>query len=281
MRAVRILLLSSLLAFPQVAFALPVPMNPEASIIANLTAAVQGHTAMPGLVVEVGRQFLGRPYIAHTLDQPGEPLTCRLDGFDCVTFVESSVALARAIAGGSPSEAAFHEALTQLRYRDGVRSGYGSRLHYFSDWIADNARRGLVEDLTPSLGGVEDTRQIDFMSTHREAYPLLADNAAFQLIESAEQSINARPRYMIPKDHLEAVLPMLETGDIVGITTNIAGLDVVHTGLVDRLPDGSVHLLHAPEPGTSVCVSTKPLVEYLQGFKAHTGVMIARPLPPQ
>lgn len=279
MRAVGILLLTSLLAAPQVALALPVPMNPEASIIANVTASV-GHVPIPGLVAAVGKQFLGRPYVAHTLDQPGEPLTCRLDGFDCVTFVETSVAMARAIAGGSPSPASFEQALTQLRYRDGVRAGYGSRLHYFSDWIADNARRGLVEDLTPSLGGVPDTRKIDFMSTHREAYPLLADNAAFQMVLNAEQAINARPRYMIPKDRLSTVLPLLETGDIVGITTNIAGLDVVHTGLIDRLPDGSVHLLHAPESGTTVCVSTKPLVEYLQGFKAQTGVMVARPLPP-
>ncbi|NHN19474.1 DUF1460 domain-containing protein, partial [Bacillus amyloliquefaciens] len=51
-------------------------------------------------------------------------------------------------------------------------------------------------------------------------------------------------------------------------------------GLVYRKPDGAVHLLHAPEPGTAVTVSEKPLVEYLQQFKVHVGVMIARPLKP-
>ena len=41
------------------------------------------------------------------------------------------------------------------RYRDGTCTGaYLSRLHYLEDWLYDNNRRGLVADLTRSLGGV-------------------------------------------------------------------------------------------------------------------------------
>ena len=179
-----------------------------------------------------------------------------------------------------PSYATFQRELERLRYKGGERAGYGSRLHYFSAWIADNARRGLVQDLTPSLGGIPDARRIHFMSSHREAYPELRNQKAFEQVLAAEASINEHPRHMIPKDKLADVLPLLESGDIVAIVTNVEGLDVVHDGLVDRLPDGSVHLLHAPEPGKPVCVSSKPLVEYLQGYKTHVGVMIARPLSP-
>ena len=43
-----------------------------------------------------------------------------------------------------------------MRYRGGKRRGYASRLHYFSEWISDGARRGLVRDLGAELGGAED-----------------------------------------------------------------------------------------------------------------------------
>ena len=167
-----------------------------------------------------------------------------------------------------------------MRYRDGHMAGYGSRLHYFSGWIADNERRGLVKNLTAALGGRRDTRLIDFMSTHRKAYAKLTDEAAFEQVKAAEAAVNAAPRWVLPKDRVAAVLPLLQSGDIVAIAIDIEGLDVVHTGLVYRKPDGSVHLLHAPEPGEVVTVSAKPLVEYLQQYKVHVGVMIARPLKP-
>jgi hypothetical protein len=39
------------------------------------------------------------------------------------------------------------------RYRGGECTGdYLSRLHYLEDWLYDNNRRGLVEDLTRDLG---------------------------------------------------------------------------------------------------------------------------------
>jgi len=250
----------------------------------DLAGPLEGKIAMPELVAKVGERLIGKPYLEHTLDSGDaeqEALVSRLDGFDCVTFVETSVALARAIAAPKPSYATFLHELEQLRYRGGERAGYGSRLHYFSEWIADNARRGLVQDITPSLGGIPDTRSIHFMSSHRQAYPELKSQNAFEQVLAAETIINEHPRRMIPKDKLAAVLPLLQSGDIVAIVTNVEGLDVIHDGLVDRRPDGSVHLLHAPEPGHPVCVSSKPLVEYLRGFKTHVGVMIARPLRPK
>jgi hypothetical protein len=249
----------------------------------SLAGSLPGTTAMPERVAKAGERLIGKPFLEHTLDGSDaehEALVSRLDGFDCVTFVETSVALARASAASEPGYAAFQRELEQLRYRGGARSGYGSRLHYFSEWIADNARRGLVEDITGSLGGVPDTRRIHFMSSHRQAYAALSNQETFEQVLAAEATINASPRFMIPKDALAAVLSRLQSGDIVAIVTNVEGLDVVHAGLVDRLPDGSVHLLHAPEPGESVCVSAKPLVEYLQGYKTHIGVMIARPSSP-
>ena len=75
--------------------------------------------------------------------------TAYLTGFDCVTLVESSLAIARAAAVPRARWSAFTHEIERMRYRGGVRAGYVSRLHYFSEWIADNARRGLLRELGP------------------------------------------------------------------------------------------------------------------------------------
>jgi hypothetical protein len=259
----------------------PEPLSPEEASFVELATSLPADAAMPGLVARAGARFIGRPYGEHLLDGAGdEPLVCRLDAFDCVTFVESSLAIARAVASRHPNLEAFHAELERVRYRHGHREGYGSRLHYFSDWIADNERRGIVKNLTAALGGKRDPRPITFMSTHRKAYPLLADDGLYAQVEAAEAEVSRTPRYVLPKDRVASILPLLQSGDIVAIATDIEGLDIVHTGLIYRKPNGAVHLLHAPEPGEVVTVSSMPLVEYLQQYKVHTGVMIARPLKP-
>lgn len=268
------------------ALALPTPISPDESRFMEVAAPIKAKSGMPTTVAKVAESFLGRPYAEHMLDavdeaaDGSEPLVARLDAFDCVTLVETSVAIARSLNGTSPSYASFQQELEKLRYRGGKRGGYATRLHYFSEWIADNERRGLVMDLTPSLGGEADRRPLRFMTSHRTAYRKLADERTFAAVKAAENDLASSTRYVIPKERLEAVLPMLMSGDIVAIATNIEGLDVVHTGLIYRKKDGTVHLLHAPQPGQPVTISSKPLTEYLQTFKVHTGVMVARPLAP-
>lgn len=289
----RLIRLSTLLVLALAAPALaspdaygPSPLSAEERAYRDLAGSLSREAAMPRLVAKVAERFIGKPYGEHLLDGEtaegpvAEELISRLDAFDCVTLVESSVAIARAVAQGAPGLEGFRSELERLRYREGKRDGYASRLHYFSEWIADNERRGLVKDLTPVLGGKRDARAINFMSAHRKAYRQLTDDATFEQVRAAEAAWSRQTRYVLPKHQLAGVLPMLQSGDIVAIATDISGLDVVHTGLVYRKADGSVHLLHAPEPGTAVTVSSKPLVEYLQQFKVHVGVMIARPLKP-
>ena len=54
------------------------------------------------IVAQVGTWFVGTPYIPYTLEAPGpEHLVVNLREFDCVTYVESMLALARVIRSGS------------------------------------------------------------------------------------------------------------------------------------------------------------------------------------
>ena len=132
-----------------------------------------------------GELAAGTPYVPHTLetylaaggDPAGpEPLTLSLTGFDCVTLVEACLAVGRGGAVAEPSWDRFGREVERMRYRGGERRGYASRLHYFSEWIADGERRGLVRDLGAELGATADRRPLRFMTEHRGSYQALADD---------------------------------------------------------------------------------------------------------
>lgn len=250
------------------------------AIVATASAHNWSQQPIGQVAAKVGEQFLGLPYKAKTLEREGpEALVVDLGGFDCTTFVESSLALARTIKSGKPSSAGFESELQHLRYRDGRIDGYPSRLHYFSDWLYDAGRRGLVQDLTGSLGGVTSDKRIDFMSRHTGAYPQLAFAPYVQAMATIERAISARPAHYLPGASLPAAEVRLQPGDIIAFTTDVPGLDVSHVGLAVRGPAGRIHLMHAPTIGKVVEITTKPLTE-LVGTSSKTGIMVARPLEP-
>ncbi len=232
------------------------------------------------IVTAAGTSFLGTPYVAHSLELPGrERLVVNLRAFDCTTFVESTLALARCVKEGRTSMADFMRELRTMRYRRGVIDGYASRLHYFVDWVDDNAAKGIVRDVTEELGGEPYRKQINYMTTHAPAYRQLAAAEVLRAISVREDSVNARTHYVVATAGLAAVEPKIQSGDIVGIATAEAGSDVSHIGIAVRA-GGAVHFLHAPLSGGKVELSRRTLAEYVGGSAARTGVIIARPLEP-
>jgi hypothetical protein len=236
----------------------------------------------------VGELAAGTPYVAQTLESylagggdPGsaEPLTLSLTRFDCVTLVESCLAVARAAAGAGPvTWAGFGREVERMRYRGGERRGYASRLHYFSEWIADGAARELVRDLGRELGGIEDTRQLRFMTSHRDSYPALAREAVFQEIAGVERRLDGRPRYVVPTDHIPAVSERIESGDVLAFATELPGLDVTHAAFAYRDDGGVLRVLHAPLSGGVVETTRATLPEYVAALRRATGILVARPI---
>ena len=100
------------------------------------------------LIVKIADQFMGIPYIGGTLE--GNPEMCRInfEGLDCVTFYESSLAIARVIKKGKKLFSDLTDELTFIRYRGGILTDYSSRLHYTSDWIIDNQNKLVVENIS-------------------------------------------------------------------------------------------------------------------------------------
>lgn len=229
------------------------------------------------LIAAIGRTFVGTPYTPGTLEADGpEGLVINLRELDCVTFVETVLAMARIVRAGTPDFASFRDELLRIRYRDGVLTGYPSRLHYFSEWIANNEEKGIVTDITADLGGRVDPEPIRFMTENRAAYRQLADTAAYVEIREIEATLSGRERYMIPETSIEAAAPGIRDGDIIAATSTLPGLDVAHTGFAVWI-DGRLHLMHAPLVGTVVEISERPLGERLRRIDTQDGIMVARP----
>lgn len=229
-------------------------------------------------MISVGQTFLGTPYVAKTLEiGKSESLVINLHGMDCTTYVENVLAFSTLLVEDKMNFDSFASVLENIRYKDGELDGYASRLHYFSEWIANNEKKELLEDVTAEIGGIEIKKDINFMSTHRDLYPFLQDEENFKKIKASENYLNHKSICILPQNQIEANENQIKNGDIIALTTSITGLDITHTGIAIREKDGRIHLLHASSSG-KVEISELPLVEYLKKIKKNTGIMVARPL---
>src|SRR4051812_13901360 len=168
----------------------------------------------------IGRWLVGTPYKGYTLEirDKVEAASCNLLGLDCWTFFETSLGLARMVQ--EPVENWTPKTLLKYiemdRYWDGKCTGeYLSRLHYLEDWAQDNAKRGLVQDLTRSLGGIGVQNSAVEMTNNWRNYRYLRNTPALRAgISKVEARLREKPLYMIPKERVPAIESQLQSGDI-------------------------------------------------------------------
>jgi hypothetical protein len=228
------------------------------------------------LVDEVGSWFLQTPYVEKTLELPGdEQLVINLMGLDCTTYLETVVTLARLGKMGIYSFEEYEKQLAFLRYIDGQQGEYPTRLHYFSDWIVDNAEKGLLKDVTAEIGGVLYVNQPSFMSSNPKFYAQLSNPAYVDELKKREKIIGARTYHYIPKEKIASLEQGIQAGDLIAITASMANLDVVHVGFAVK-KNGRIHLMHASSVSKMVEISEKPLADYLAPNKSQSGIIVAR-----
>ena len=225
------------------------------------------------------KSFIGTPYKGGTLDAgENETLIVRTDSLDCTTYVEAVLALYLSSFKDNPGYDDFSEELRYIRYRGGVIDGYASRLHYFSDWASDNEKKGILREVTQE--GEHDVRlcSLNYMTTHSNLYRQLKDNdSLISEISKVEKSwIDYKMPY-IPKNVLNSSKDdsLVEDGDILALTTNISGLDVLHLGFALWI-DGRLHLLHASSLHRKVIIDTSIIFDYLKNRNKHTGIRVLR-----
>ena len=235
----------------------------------------------------VGRALVGTRYKAYTLeiDNRVESPSVNLTGMDCWTFFEIALGFARMLDESTENwtpERMLHY-IEVDRYRGGECTGeYLSRLHYLEDWLADNARRGLVDDLTRSLGGVSVPHSAREMTVGWRHYRYLkANRALLGPLRQMEARVSSHALYQIPKNRVASIEPKLRSGDIIGIVSRDGRqlFSTSHVGLALRAADGSLHFMHASAPhnyGRVVIDST--LSSYLYRYSTDSGILVARPL---
>jgi N-acetylmuramoyl-L-alanine amidase-like protein len=236
--------------------------------------------------VAVGQALVGTRYKHFTLeiDNRIEAPSVNFEGMDCWTFFEISLGFARML--NEPEENWTPGVLLHYieldRYRGGECTGeYLSRLHYLEDWLADNTRRGLVDDLTTQLGGKSVPHAAREMSIGWRHYRYLARNRSLLgPLARMEADVSSRPLYQISKNRVAGIEGKLRSGDIIGIISrDRSGLySTSHVGLALRTNDG-LHFMHASSPGNSgrVVVDTR-ISKYLARYRGDSGILVARPL---
>ncbi len=231
------------------------------------------------LIIKIGLDLLGKPYVAKTLENnKSENLVINLTEFDCTTFAENCLALARTIKSSACTFGDFKKELLLIRYRNGELVDYSSRLHYFSDWIYDNDRKNIVKNITCEMGHTPFNNFVNYMSLHTDYYKMLRNDAKLQNeISRIEKQISRRQSCYIPKKQIFKYESLIHNGDILGLTTNIKGMDIAHVVIAYHTKN-RLYMIHASSKKHRVVISDEPLADYLARRKDVTGIIVARPL---
>jgi hypothetical protein len=231
------------------------------------------------LIAEIGLSFLGTPYAASSLENGlEEKLVINLRELDCTTFVENCLALARTIKSGKTDFESFAAELERIRYRNGIRNQYLSRLHYFSEWIHNNAEKKLISE-APNFQGEKVGKTISYMSSHPDSYLVLKEHPELiPLLISQEKALSSTDFWYFPKTNPENLLKSLKHGDIIGLTLGIdEAIDINHVGIIVR-KGNQFYLLHASQTWKKVVLSDDPITDFVRPESKNSGIMIARPI---
>ena len=233
----------------------------------------------------VARRFLGRPYVANTLEvnAPDEQLVVDTLHVDCTTFVDQVLALALTENATGQScisaDSTFRSLLTRIRYHDGIIDGYASRCHYFTDMADNMATQGLLLPVK-SRGMVTRSITLHFMSSHPDSYiQLRSDTVEQTFIRRAESRLGTVRQHYIPKEQKSAFrrsTSYIRDGDVLALVSNIDGLDVSHLGFAVWVGE-ELHLLNASSRQGCVVLDDQPLRSYLLTRSSCPGIEVWRP----
>ncbi len=233
-------------------------------------------------VLFYARKFLGRPYVAHTLEVADpEQLVVNLRELDCTTLVETVCALSLTQRRGGKTFADYLQSLEHIRYRSGRMDGYLSRLHYFAWWMHDNIRKGAVEEVTDErLFTAPLSINNYYMSRNAVKYKMLRLHPewsdSIRRMEARENGADGtflpEAATALPRERLSVV----QNGDIIAIVTHKKGLDYSHLGFAYWGKDGKLHMLHASSIYKRVIEDPLPLYDYLKKQQSAVGIRVLR-----
>lgn len=196
------------------------------------------------------RAFLGRPYKPNPLigsaDSP-EVFTASLDGFDCVTYIETVLALALA-----SNARGFIEWLRKIRYERGLIQ-WKRRNHYMTGWIRNNTSDRIIKPI--SIAALPALRKQRLLNTVPGLPPQRARMKC------------------VPKLAMPRLAPHLQTGDLIFFVSIRNNLDVFHAGIIVRAGK-TLRMRHASRSQGGVV--EQKLSEFLKANRM-AGMIVVRP----
>lgn len=227
-------------------------------------------TDLVSRIVYFSHLFLGAPYVGGCLGE-GEtgrfdqsPLY-RFDCFDCLTYVNTVLALAYA-----SSAQEFQQRLLQLNYYD-AEPNYVKRFHFMSlDWNPRNQQAGFIRDITREL--LNDKGQPFFLSATTDI-----DKAGWLRKRSLADLKLLKPMTTHEKQQLLGELYQLAdqftaksvTIDYLPIALFFDDQGEPIRALFDRLPDGAIVEIVRPNWDLREQIGTHLHVSHL-GFAIRT-----------
>ena len=198
----------------------------------------------------VSRHFLGSPYKSAPLigsAETPEVFAASLEGFDCVTYIETVLALARAATVDG-----FIKWLRKIRYEHG-RIEWKKRNHYMTGWMRNNLREGMLR-LVPTRG-----------------IPTVRHERLLNVVPGLP-SRRATIR-SVPKSALSRFARRLNTGDLIFFASTRKNLDFFHAGILIR---NGERLLMRHASRSQGGVVEQELGDFLKGNRM-AGVVVVRP----
>ncbi|MFY9555372.1 MAG: N-acetylmuramoyl-L-alanine amidase-like domain-containing protein [Blastocatellia bacterium] len=198
---------------------------------------------------QISGLFLGRPYVENPLEggpQSRERFLVAFDEFDCVTYVETVLAVVC-----SRTADQFYRKLRALRYRNG-RVDWSTRNHFMTDWLRRNVARGVLTDVTRGLDAIAKTRTL----------------VGVPGIKPLELTFRC-----FPKRRFAKVSRRIQTGDLILFVSTRKTLDVFHAGILIR-NDNNILLRHATRSAGKVI--EQDLRDFLRTNRM-SGFILARP----
>jgi len=226
------------------------PSGLDLAEASRILTQVDEETGLAARIAWISAYFLGWPYVECSLGggpNLPEELRVSLKAFDCVTYIEVVLALARTQTADE-----FVDAIRRIRYRNG-KVDWFHRNHYMVDWARNNEERGLIANLT--------------------AGPLSADKTCTLNLIAGFPTRTATFRYF-PTQSLDPIVERVETGDLIFFVSTSTTLDVFHTGLLVKR-EGNPLLRHATR--TANAVIEQGLSEFISN-NIMAGFILLRPL---
>ena len=219
--------------------------------VERLLAKAKKDLSIESRIDILSRHFLGHAYKQNPLigsPETAEVFTASLDGFDCVTYIETVLALARAADVDE-----FIEWLRRIRYEQGGIQ-WERRNHYMTGWIRNNARSGIIRTAT------------------MQAVATISRERVLNVVPGLKpQRVRMK---CIPKPAVQQIESHLETGDLMFFASTRKHLDVFHAGII--VHDGTRTLMRHASRSKGFVVEQE-LNEFLKTNRM-AGVIVARPL---